>query len=50
VTCLRVRPRASQDTGPQRSPGPAPFGAWVEDETDASDRMRWWIEHWEAAF
>jgi len=50
VTCLRVGPRASGEPGPQRSPGPARFGAWVEDETSASDRKRWWIEHWEAAF
>jgi len=34
----------------QVTPGPARFGAWVEDETSASDRKRWWIEHWEAAF
>ncbi|MEE8165340.1 MAG: YraN family protein [Myxococcota bacterium] len=50
VTCLRVGPRGSQEPRPRRSPGPARFGAWVQDESTAPDRARWWIEHWEAAF
>ncbi len=50
VTCLRVAPRTNQRPGARRSPGPARFGAWVEDEPSAPDRARWWIEHWEAAF